>query len=164
VLKTDKSFEVVLTTAGGYPLDTTYYQAVKGLVGALDVVTPGGAIILAAECSHGLGSGEFRQVLCEFGGCGNDYDEFLKHISRPDNFVIDQWEVEMLVKALKRNKVYVFSAGISQEDWPLTYAQRVESAEEGVSLAITNARKPHRIAVIPEGPYIIPMVQSRETH
>jgi nickel-dependent lactate racemase len=164
VLKTDKSFEVVLTTAGGYPLDTTYYQAVKGLVGALDVVTPGGAIILAAECSHGLGSGEFRQVLCEFGGCGNDYDEFLKHISRPDNFVIDQWEVEMLVKALKRNKVYVFSAGISQEDWPLTYAQRVEFAEEGVSLAITNARKPHRIAVIPEGPYIIPMVQSRETH
>ncbi|GAB4334037.1 MAG: nickel-dependent lactate racemase [Candidatus Abyssubacteria bacterium] len=161
-LSVNRPFDIVLTTAGGYPLDTTYYQAVKGLVGALELVMPGGLIVLAAECCDGLGSDEFRQVLGKLGECAT-YAQFLEEISRPDNFVIDQWEVEMLVKALKRNKVSLFSAGISQAEWPLTRAQRLESLEDGLSLAITSIRKPCRLAVIPEGPYVIPRVQASET-
>src|SRR6516165_3423175 len=41
--------DVVLTTGAGYPLDTTWYQAVKGLTGALPIVKRGGTIILAAS-------------------------------------------------------------------------------------------------------------------
>ena len=39
----------------GYPLDTTWYQAVKGLMGALPIVKKGGTIVLAASLTEGLG-------------------------------------------------------------------------------------------------------------
>ncbi|UCD57824.1 MAG: nickel-dependent lactate racemase, partial [Candidatus Hydrogenedentota bacterium] len=162
LVRVKRPFDIVVTTAAGYPLDTTYYQAVKGLVGALDILIPGGGMILASECSQGLGSNEFRRVLRELGQF-NDYDQFLKHVSDPDNFIIDQWEVEMLVKALRRCTVYLFSAGIAEQDWPLTYATRVRSVEEGLSLAVARSGGDARIAIIPEGPYVIPMSGSMET-
>ena len=155
VARSDRAFDVVVTTAGGYPLDTTYYQAVKGLVGALDILSPGGALILASECSAGLGSAEFRlglERLRELGDC----DDFLRHIAEPANFVVDQWEVEMLVKALRGGDIYMYSTGLPDFDWPLTFARRVGSVREGLDLASAGRRGAGRIAVIPEGPYVIP--------
>src|SRR5437764_172782 len=52
--------EVVVTSCAGYPLDTTWYQAVKGLTGALPIVAEGGTIVLAASLSQGLGSPAFQ--------------------------------------------------------------------------------------------------------
>ena len=155
-IRTDSLFDIVITTAAGYPLDSTYYQAVKGLVGALDVLAPGGGIILASKCDDGLGSDEFRRVLKHLGSF-DDYEGFIRDISEPANFVIDQWEVEMLVKALRKGEVYLYSTGISDSDWPLTFAHRVESMEQGLSLAIARHGGTPRIAVIPEGPYVVPM-------
>ncbi len=154
--RAEKPFDVVVTTGGGYPLDTTYYQAVKGLVGALGVLSPGGAVIIAAECSDGLGSGEFRRVLQNLRNLG-DYDKFVRHISRLGSFVIDQWEVEMLVKVLRRTKIYLYSTGIAGPDWPLTFAEPVESVEDGIFLASKLIGVVPRIAVIPEGPYVVPL-------
>jgi len=148
-------FDVVLTSSAGYPLDTTFYQAVKGLVGALDILAPGGTIILAAECSQGLGSLEFRKVLQLLGTC-ETHSKFIAEIGKPPAFMLDQWEVEMLVKALKKGKVSLFSEGLCEEDFPLTQARRISSVEEGISLAL-NDWPEARIAVIPEGPYFIPM-------
>src|SRR5262249_16717751 len=34
----DKPVDVVVTSCAGYPLDTTWYQAIKGLTGALPIV------------------------------------------------------------------------------------------------------------------------------
>ena len=56
---------MVVTSCAGYPLDTTWYQAVKGLTGALPIVKQGGTIVLAASLSEGLGSPEFQQRLAD---------------------------------------------------------------------------------------------------
>ena len=40
--------DIVVTSCAGYPLDTTFYQAVKGLTGALPIVKQGGTIIVCA--------------------------------------------------------------------------------------------------------------------
>ena len=45
--------DVVVTSCAGYPLDTTWYQAVKGLTGALPIVKQGGTIVLAASLTRG---------------------------------------------------------------------------------------------------------------
>src|SRR5262245_20595451 len=55
--------DVVVTSCAGYPLDTTWYQAVKGLTGALPIVKQGGTIVLAASLSEGLGSPEFQKLV-----------------------------------------------------------------------------------------------------
>ena len=49
--------DAVLVSSAGYPLDTTFYQAVKGMLAAVDIVKQNGSIILVAECSQGIGSG-----------------------------------------------------------------------------------------------------------
>ena len=57
--------DIVVTTSAGYPLDTTYYQSIKGMVAALEVVKPGGTIILAAGLAQGIGSADFRRLFDE---------------------------------------------------------------------------------------------------
>ena len=47
--------DIVVTSSAGYPLDTTFYQSVKGLTGCLPIVKQGGTIIMAASLSEGVG-------------------------------------------------------------------------------------------------------------
>ena len=58
--------DVVVTSSAGYPLDTTWYQAVKGLTGALPIVKDGGTIVLAASLSEGVGSHEFQRRIAAY--------------------------------------------------------------------------------------------------
>src|SRR5262245_26351005 len=51
-----RRFRTVVTSAAGHPLDKTYYQTVKGMVGPLDILAPGGDLIVASACSEGMGS------------------------------------------------------------------------------------------------------------
>src|SRR5690606_17947088 len=74
--------DVVVTCSAGYPLDTTFYQAVKGMVGALPVVKQGGTIILAASLSEGVGSPEFRRLFEE----NASLESFVERILGQDYF------------------------------------------------------------------------------
>jgi nickel-dependent lactate racemase len=57
-----RRFHTVVTGAAGYPLDATYYQTVKGMVGPIDILAPGGRLIIASDCSEGIGSEEFVEA------------------------------------------------------------------------------------------------------
>ena len=48
--------DAVVVSSAGYPLDTTFYQAIKGLLTAVEIVKHGGSILLVAACSEGIGS------------------------------------------------------------------------------------------------------------
>ncbi len=88
--------DVVLTTCGGYPLDKTFYQAVKGMVGALPILKPGGTVVLAAECEEGVGQAHFERALLET----TDIHRFPETIQEPGwTFVPDQWQIEELSRS-----------------------------------------------------------------
>ena len=55
-----RKFKTVVTSSAGYPLDKTDYQTIKGMVTPMDILEPGGALIVASACSEGFGSKEFR--------------------------------------------------------------------------------------------------------
>ena len=57
--------EVVITSTGGYPRDINVYQAQKALENAYQAVTPGGTIILLAECPEGYGQATFERWIEE---------------------------------------------------------------------------------------------------
>ena len=157
-VEVSKRAKVVITTSAGYPLDKTYYQTVKGLVGVLGILEPGGMIIIASECSEGLGSKYFQDVLRELKEIG-DYDKFLKRLYDMEKFIPDQWEVEELVKVLKvTERIYMYSS-LSDEDQALTFTKRIDSIEEGIEIAKRIFGDEVKIAVIPEGPYVIPVVK-----
>src|SRR3954453_9854146 len=103
--------DVVVTSCAGYPLDTTWYQAVKGLTGALPIVKKGGTIVLAASLTEGLGSPEFQHLLAE----NPDLEQFKRRILGADYFIMDQWQLEEFCKVVAHCKVKVVTEGLSAE-------------------------------------------------
>ena len=141
--------DVVITTSAGFPLDLTFYQAVKGLTAALPIVRKGGTILMAARCEEGLGSEEFTGLLLDMG----DSDAFEERLSSPDFFVIDQWQVQELCKVLGKVSVGVFSEGLAPDLAPRLPVDLVSSIEEGLRDA--QSRSGQRLAVVPKGPYVL---------
>ncbi|GAB4275894.1 MAG: nickel-dependent lactate racemase [Deferrisomatales bacterium] len=151
-----RRFHTILTSAGGFPLDKTYYQTVKGMVTPLDILEPGGTVIVVSECSEGIGSNAFvaaQDVLRERGAEG-----FLRWIRRPGaRTAVDQWQTEKLAQALCRGRVELYAPGLSRGDWGRVCVERC--ADPAASVARSVARRADRhVAVIPEGPYVIPTV------
>jgi nickel-dependent lactate racemase len=146
--------DVVVTTSAGYPLDTTWYQAVKGLTGALPIVKQGGTIVLAASLTEGIGSPEFQQAIAE----NPDLQSFKKRIMGSDYFVMDQWQLEELAKVVERCRVKVISDGLSAETLRRCHAEPAASVEQAVGDCLAEYGPTARVAVIPKGPYVLPYV------
>jgi nickel-dependent lactate racemase len=146
--------DVVVTSSAGYPLDTTWYQAVKGLVGALPIVKEGGTIILAASLSEGLGSAEFQRLLFE----NPDLEQFRKRIMEDNYFVMDQWQLEEFAKVVAHCKVKVVSDGISPEILRRCHVEPAATVEAAVEASLNEYGPEAQVAVIPKGPYVLPYV------
>ncbi|HZU35001.1 MAG TPA: nickel-dependent lactate racemase [Gemmataceae bacterium] len=146
--------DVVVTSCAGYPLDTTWYQAVKGLTGALPIVKRGGTIILAASLSDGLGSPEFQKLIAD----NPDWRRFKQRILGEDYFVMDQWQLEELAKVVERCRVKVVTDGVSAETLRRCYVEPAPSVEQAVADCVSEYGPDTRLAVIPKGPYVLPYV------
>jgi nickel-dependent lactate racemase len=146
--------DVVVTSCAGYPLDTTWYQAVKGLTGALPIVKKGGTIILVASLSDGLGSPEFQRLIAE----NPDLRIFKERILGKDYFVMDQWQLEELAKVVERCKVRVVSDGLSPEILRRCFVEPAATVESAIADCIAEYGPTTRIGVIPKGPYVLPYV------
>lgn len=146
--------DIVVTSSAGYPLDTTWYQAVKGLTGALPIVKRGGTIIMAASLSEGIGSPEFQKLLAD----NTDLAEFKRRILGGDYFVLDQWQLEEFAKVAERCKVKVVSDGLSAETLRQCHVEPAASVERAVADCLAEYGPKARIAVIPKGPYVIPYI------
>jgi nickel-dependent lactate racemase len=143
--------DIVVTTSAGYPLDTTYYQSVKGMVAALPIVRPGGTIILAAGMSEGIGSGEFQRLFDE----NPSLEIFMARILNTDYFVKDQWQLEELAKVRRQAQVKVVTDGLPAETLRRLFVEPAESVEAAVGEALAEHGPNATLAVIPKGPYVI---------
>jgi nickel-dependent lactate racemase len=150
----NRRFPTVITSSAGYPLDKTYYQTVKGMVGALDILEPGGNLLIVSECSEGMGSKEFAEAQRALINLGPD--RFLEELMRKSSAAIDEWQSEMLVKALKKGNIYLFSEGLTPEQWALTGVQKSLSPASFLESRLKTTAD-RQVAVIPEGPYVIPV-------
>ncbi len=154
VASVEEPVDIVVTSSAGYPLDTTFYQAVKGMVGVLDILREGGSIVIAAGCADGIGSPDFEGLLRRT----TDIDAFLDWIEKPGVFTIDQWEIEELIKALKKGRVYLYTDGLSDDDVRDCLVEPIPSVEAGIERALLRHGSDATIAVVPRGPYVIPRV------
>jgi nickel-dependent lactate racemase len=148
--------DIVITSGGGSPLDATLYQAVKGMVAAMPAVKEGGMIIIASECSEEIGSKEFIDLIVN----EKDLDGFINKIKNPDFFVIDQWELEELVKARKKAEIYLYSPCLIKSKYkiPEETLKLVNSIDEALEIGFEKYGSDAKVTVIPEGPYTIPFL------
>ncbi len=154
-LPVGRRFSTILTSAAGHPLDNTYYQTVKGMVTPLDILEPGGTLIVASACSEGFGSPEFRVAQQRLQALGPD--AFLQTLLAKQFADVDEWQTEMQLKALRAGRIQLFTTGLDEEDRGLTCVESVVSVEAALAAALERAGDA-AIAVVPEGPYVVPVV------
>jgi nickel-dependent lactate racemase len=146
--------DVVVTSCAGYPLDTTFYQAVKGLTGALPIVKQGGTIVMCASLTEGIGSPQFQQLFRE----NTNLEDFVQRILGKDYFVMDQWQLEELAKVRRKAKVKIVTSGLSAEVLSGLFVESAPSIESAVAASLAEYGPHARLAVIPKGPYVLAQV------
>lgn len=159
-VRVERPYDLVITTGGGYPLDQTFYQTVKGMCGALPALRPGSMLLVLSQCTEGLGSRAYANLILSY---GRDWRRFLAEAAaRGGDTRLDQWQLQMQCRVLERvevERLLVATDGLSARELGRIAATPVP----GVGRAAERAQAfvdrfvaccPHsRVAVIPDGPY-----------
>ncbi len=143
-------FDAVVTTGAGFPLDLTFYQSVKGVTAAAGIVRPGGRILLFGECAEGAGAAEFRQMMTQHRSDG----DFLRAIEGAP-VTIDQWQLEKLALATQKAEVFYCVPGLPEPYMQALWGPGFREAREAVAAFFKGLAPGSRVAVIPEGPYVL---------
>ncbi len=146
----DNPADAVITTSAGYPLDLTFYQAVKGITAAQHIVRPGGRILLVAACQEGPGAPEFSEMLKAW----PDPDRFLDSINGAP-VVVDQWQLEKLALVTQKADLLFFVPGLPADYYPSLWGTAYNTLAEAVGALTADLPDGARIAIVPEGPYVL---------
>jgi nickel-dependent lactate racemase len=142
--------DAVITTSAGYPLDLTFYQAIKGITAASHVVKPGGRVLLVAACEEGAGAPEFTEMVHKF----SSDREFMNRILQTP-VVVDQWQLEKLGLVTAKQSVFFFVPGLPEKYWASLWGPAFQTVETAVEAFTSGLEDGATIAVIPEGPYVL---------
>lgn len=147
----DEPVDAVVTTSAGYPLDLTFYQTVKGMTAAQWVLKDGGVMIIASKLAEGIGSPEFTRLMLET----ETVEGFVESIKDPSRLVLDQWQFQKFCQVLAGKEVWLYSDGIDKATQAKLFVTPLESVEAGIARILERFGDNARIAVIPEGPYVL---------
>jgi len=148
-----KPVDAVITTGAGYPLDLTYYQCIKGITAASHIVRDGGRILVVGACEEGCGSPEFTELI----GRHRDPAGFLAAIEKSP-VIVDQWQLEKLALVARRVAVSYCVPGLAAALRAQLWGDAFDNLQYAVNALLNGLPEGARIAVIPEGPYVLAKV------
>lgn len=157
-----ESADLVITSSGGYPLDATFYQCVKGFVNCLPAVKPQGEIISFGSCIEGIGSPEYTELMKKYSG---NYLQFIDDIKTGRIFVKDQWQFQMHIRTLEKvglHNLHFYTSAIPNDELSQLsvnpHSMPADQIETAIQKQINRAvEEGKRIAIFPEGPYCSPV-------
>ncbi len=151
-VKVDHKVDITITSNGGAPLDLDLYQTCKGIDTASQITRDGGIIIIASSCTAGVGPGEFLGLHKSAHSPG----EVLEKIRREEPIGV-QWQNQILARAQLRNDVYLVS-GLEDSVVRDMMMVPVPTIEEGLEKAFQVLGRDAEVAIIPEGPLVLPIL------
>jgi nickel-dependent lactate racemase len=144
-----KLADVVLVSGGGYPKDINLYQAQKALDNAAHAVRPGGIIILAAECSEGLGNQTFEQWMDD----ANTPDDLISRLQ--DSFELGGHKAAAIATVQKRADLYLVS-DLPDELVRTCGMIPFASIDKALEAALAQSESPASLVVMPQGGGVLP--------
>jgi len=151
-VKVAHKVDITITTNSGAPLDMDLYQSCKGIDTAAQITRDGGIIIIASACSAGVGPEAFRELHASV----SSPKEVLQKIRREEPIGV-QWENQILARTQLKNDVYLVS-GLEDSAVKDMMMTPIGTIEEGLEKAFKNLGDNAEIAVIPEGPLVLPLL------
>lgn len=149
-----RRFRTVVTSAAGYPLDKTYYQTVKGMVAPVDILEPGGNLIVLSECSEGMGSAEYVDAQRRLIAQGPE--GFYRDIEAKSHADIDEWQTQMQLKPMRAATVHLYAGGLAPAVRALTGVRVIDDVQATLERCVRESADA-ALAIIPEGPYVVPV-------
>ena len=153
-VKVAHKVDITITTNSGAPLDMDLYQSCKGIDTAAQITRDGGIIIIASACSAGVGPEAFRELHASV----SSPKEVLQKIRREEPIGV-QWENQILARTQLKNDVYLVS-GLEDSAVKDMMMTPISTIEEGLEKAFKNLGDNAEIAVIPEGPLVLPLIEN----
>ena len=160
--KVGEEADIALTSCGGYPLDATFYQCVKGIVSCLPAVRNNGTVISFGSCLEGVGSREYHGIMEKYSGRWRD---FLRDIRNASTFIKDQWEMQMHCRALEKigeDNLCFITDGLTEEILDELSVNGIFANNKEIGRTVQEVldgalKKGMKIAIFPEGPYCAPV-------
>ncbi len=142
-------YDVVVASAGGYPLDIDLRQAHKGLDNAANALRPGGALIYFAECKEGAGSRAFEEWAERF-ATSDEIEQALRQ-----HFVVGGHKAYWMRRLGERRRIFLISS------LPERFARNcrvipTRDPEAALHSALAEAGVAARVAHIPYAGFTLP--------
>lgn len=151
----DEPYDLLIASAGGYPLDIDLRQAHKGLENAVQALRPGGSILFFAECRSGAGHHSFEEYIAKY-----DDDGQMEAALR-QKFEVGGHKAWWIARLGRMYDVHLVS------DLPEEFVRRchfhpvsVNQYEERLTELLH--RSPARVAVLPYSGFTLPFLKSKE--
>lgn len=161
-VKINHPYDLVITSGGGYPLDTTFYQSVKGMCLAMPALGENSRLAIASDCSQQFGSPAYTDLMKQY---HRDWRQFINDAStHPEKVLLDQWELQMQCRVLERigqEHLHFFSDGMEMENQGMAIVDVPDlpgSVEERLQKFVDRWVGEHpgaSMLVVPEGPYVM---------
>ncbi len=136
--------EIVVTCAGGRPKDLNLFQAQKALDNAKNAAAPGGAIILVAECSEGLGHPVFERWAREAEGAEDCWERFGRE------YEFGGHKAAFLAKESLHHQLILVSS-LPGELARMCFFQPAKTLDEALERARERQGRDARVLVMPHG-------------
>jgi nickel-dependent lactate racemase len=149
----DHKVDITIVTNGGAPLDLDFYQTVKGIDTASKITRKGGVIIVASACYNGLGPLAFSSLH----SASKSPEDILEQIKAGHQTGV-AWQNQILAKAQLEHTIYHFSKLKDNEVKSMNVIP-IHSIEDGLNQAFKLIGSKAQIAVIPQGPLILPEIK-----
>jgi nickel-dependent lactate racemase len=136
--------DIVIVSPGGWPKDINVFQSHKALENVKSAVKPGGTIIMAAQCSEGIGNKVYEQWLDTTSGP----QEVIERFNR--QFVQGGHKAALMAKLASMYDLYLVS-DMLPEVAQKAYFNPVSSIQEAFETAAARYGREARVLVVPYG-------------
>ena len=153
----DTPYDLIVASAGGFPLDIDLRQAHKGLENACQALRPGGSILFYAECPSGAGIRSFEEYVASY----RDDSEMRQALER--EFVVGGHKAYWVARLGRLYDVHLVS-GLDPEFVRRCHFTPVQPEEHEVALKdlLGRAGPNARVAAIPYSGFTLPEVRTAQ--
>ena len=144
---------LVIASAGGYPKDLNFYQTIKTLSNALEVVADGGTIILVTKSQEGFGNADTQRQIAGFPTM-LEREKDLR-----ENFSIGAFIGYLFAESAEKYHVIAVT-GMDQKNFGPSKIHVVKTLDEALALSRElNGGKDLRATLMPHGANTLPKFQ-----
>jgi nickel-dependent lactate racemase len=153
-VRVKEPMDIVVTSGGGDPYDSSLYKVFDTLSAVAPVLKPGGTIVISAECGEEFGPYPLREIILSAGGPRG----FEERYRSGRHLIPGQWVAQRFFDLLKRHEVIIYSKGLSEDDLWATGMTPTNDIQDAIEVAMQGHGQRCKICALPDGPFSLAVV------